>query len=143
MMESSAPASRAAITALTMLSKDTEDTRATLVREGGLRLLIGPVRGGDYETQALAAEALAMLSHHKQFHGDLYQSGCIPTILQLASSHDERVKTSAAKALSHLGTDENIYKMLKQNRQFTKILSIVRSSGPVDSFSAYISLLIK
>eukprot|EP00961_Rhodomonas_salina_P177154 2388657-Rhodomonas_salina.1 len=67
--------------------QEEESTRAEVVREGGITLAVSLCRTGDPEAQAHAAEALALLSHHRHLRAALIDGAAVPALLHLALRH--------------------------------------------------------
>lgn len=89
-----------AASALQFLAYKNLKAKETIVKLGGLQLLMGMLKMETDSTKARAALAIFFIVHQKA-HQDMAAS-CIPLLVQLVSSSDFKCKLSAIKALGSL-----------------------------------------
>lgn len=89
-----------AVSAVQNLVYRNQQSQEAVVKAGGLHLLMGMLKTDSTNLKARAALAIFFLVHQKP-HQDM-ASTCIPYLVQLISSNDEKCKLNAIKALGSL-----------------------------------------
>ena len=134
---------RATANILTRLCKSDLATRETLVKAGGLGLILSLARSSDTATQSPAATSLALLCNNKALHGQLLENNVLPCLFSNVFSANEEVRAQAAKALSHLSHDPAARTRILSHQPLAKLLVSQPVDSDGDAFWAYLSLLVR